>query len=91
MSQGLQVWDAGGNQILRVTDRITRFVTSTSVYLTGTTTITVPGLVLDGTWFVYATSFNEQANFTASINTGSVTLQAIGTFSDTVNVLVFRS
>jgi hypothetical protein len=96
MSQGLQVWDGSGNQILTVTDRITRFIQSTAVFVNyqvnnGTVVIPVAGLVLDGTWFVYASTGDSIASFTCTVSTGSVTLQAIGTFQNTVNVLVFRA
>lgn len=96
MTQGLRVFDASGAQLLNVTDRITRFIQSTSVFLNyqvnnGTFVIPVAGLVLDGTFFVHSSSQDSIASFTTTINNGSVTLQAIGTFQNTVNVLVFRA
>lgn len=95
MTQGLRVFDASGAQLLTVTDRITRFIQSTAVFLNyqGQSTVNIPisGLVLDGTWFVYASTGDSLASFTCTVNTGSVTLQAIGTFQNTVNVLVFRA
>lgn len=91
MSHGLRVWDASGSQILTITDRITRFISSSVVFVGGTVNIPVPGLVLDGTWFVYASTSNSIANFTCTVNVGSVTLQQIGSYQGTVNLLVFRA
>lgn len=91
MSHGIRVWDANGIQLLTITDRITRFIQSTVVFVTGTHVVSVPGLVLDGSWFVYAFSNDAIASFTASVSTNQVTLQRIGSFQNNVNVLVFRA
>ncbi len=66
MSYGLRVWDASGNLTLDVTDRLTRFVTSATVYFTTSSNeadkyISIAGMQNDGTWFVSSSAFQAQA------------------------------
>lgn len=92
MTQGLRVFDASGAQLLNVTDRITRLIQSIAVTSTqNPITISVPDLVLDGTFFVHASSTDFNAAFTTSITTGAITIQRLFNFSGTINVLVFRA
>ena len=62
MSYGLRVWDTSGNLTLDITDRLTRFVSSTVVSFTTTSPesdkyVYVTGLTNDGKWFVSSSTF----------------------------------
>ena len=60
MSYGLQTTDASGNVVIRVTDRLTRFVATSSVYINASSSgtayadISVSGMTTDGTWVAVA-------------------------------------
>lgn len=57
MSHGLRVWDASGNLVLDVQERISRIhgvytVPNVSIPANGSYLFPVTGMVDDGTWFV---------------------------------------
>lgn len=55
MSFGLRVWDAAGNVALDIGDRVMRYISSHSYTIPTNSTsisISVPGMVNDGTWVV---------------------------------------
>ena len=67
MSYGFKVWDASGNIIVDITDRITKLVSthSFSKYLVkGNNLVThdvpVPWILADGSWFVQGTTKSPQ-------------------------------
>ena len=67
MSYGLRVWDASGNIIVDITDRITKLVSthSFSKYVVKgggpvTHDVPVPGILADGSWFVQGTTKSPQ-------------------------------
>lgn len=56
MSQGIKVWDAAGQLILDVTDRLSRYhstIVLSSIAPRASGTFSVPGYALDGTWFFF--------------------------------------
>ena len=56
MSQGIKVWDAAGQLILDVTDRLARYhstIVLSSIAPRTSGTFSVPGYALDGTWFFF--------------------------------------
>jgi hypothetical protein len=54
VAYGLRTYTAGGAIAVDISDRLTRSVSSHTVYLdNSSTTIYVPGMVDDGTWAVF--------------------------------------
>lgn len=61
MPQGLQVWDANGNLIIDVTDRLTRVL---GEFYTGTSngSVTNPGLTTGTPWWIAIPTTNINVN-----------------------------
>lgn len=56
MSYGIKVWDESGQLILDVTDRLARYhstIVLSSIAKRTSSTFSVPGYALDGTWFFF--------------------------------------
>jgi hypothetical protein len=66
MPYGIRIWDASGNLTLDVTDRITRWnntitLAANSIPINSFVDFSVPGVTLDGTWFISA-AFNTTSS-----------------------------
>ena len=88
MSYGLRVWDASGNLMVDVTDRLTRFVTSATVSFTTTSAepdkyIYITGMVNDGTWFVSSSAFQARA----IVESGRVAVKKLYSFRAMTTVI----
>lgn len=76
MTQGLQVFDAAGNIVLDVTDRLTRFIVSGSYQAPAgspsfpTVFVSVSGMINDGTWIAVASSGPGSGNPVTITNGG---------------------
>ncbi len=58
MPAGMQAFDANGNLVADLTDRLAKLIASGSLTFTAAPqrfTISVPGMVNDGTWYVSCT------------------------------------
>jgi hypothetical protein len=88
MSYGLRVWNSSGVVTLDIQNRITRFISQYNLVVGGgaTVTVSVPGMVNDGTWALYY--FNSAASCT--IQSGSFSCFNSQTTTNTLFVLVFR-
>ena len=92
MSYGLRVWDASGNITVDITDRLTRFVLSSTVSFTATSAeadkyIYVDGMIADGTWFVSSSAFQARA----TVENGRVAVKKLYPFSQYSTVItVFK-
>lgn len=72
MSSGIKVWNAAGQVIIDVSDRLAYHHSTINLWNIGTrasSTISIPGYSTDGTWFLffrgsspYYLRFTEQAN-----------------------------
>ena len=105
MSHGLRVWDASGNIIVDITDRITKLASthSFSKYLVindslVTHDVSVPGISADGSWFVQGITKPPQAGSSAfysyEIMSGIVRVHILkfdqGTYTATGSFTVYK-
>ena len=85
MSFGLQLWDNNNNLILDTSLTMARVV---QIGTTSSTTVSVPGMVDDGTWFVFGLREAEGFNQVAfSIGNGCFSWSGAGP----INYYVFRA
>lgn len=87
MPAGFQSFDANGNLMTDITDRLTRVITegSTNMSVGGSVWVPVSGMVDDGTWFVIITGGNS-----AIPGNGGFTAYQSSEFSGTSRYTVFR-
>ena len=105
MSYGLRVWNASGNIIVDITDRITKLASthSFSKYLVKdnnlvTHDVSVPGILADGSWFVQGTTKPPQVGSSAfysyEIMSGIVRVHILkfdrGTYAATGSFTVYK-
>lgn len=79
--QGLQVRDAEGNIVADLTDKLAKLMASGELTFTTSSqsyTISVPGMVDDGTWYVSCTGY-----VVTRINNGSFTVRRFDYFTPT--------
>ena len=94
MSYGLRVWDASGNIIVDITDRITKLVSThsfskllvTEVSLV-THDVSVPGILANGSWFVQGTTKPPHVGsgvfYSYEIMSGIVRVHILKVYEDT--------
>lgn len=94
MAYGLEVYDANGQKILSINDRIQRFVMKVSGTLNRNQSvfIPVPGYVDDGTWCI-TQQLGYQARVVINSGNGGFTISysfGNGTYAEDYNFLIFR-
>jgi len=91
MAYGLQIYDASSNLTLDTNWRLIRF----SAFYSGTVTfgspvtISVTGLINDGTWG-YNNSVEDAWDIKTTLNSGSITITALVSGTQSYNILLFR-
>lgn len=91
MAYGLQIYDASSNLTLDTNWRLIRF----SAFYSGTVTfgspitISVTGLINDGTWG-YNNSVEDSWDIRTTLNSGSITVTALVSGTQSYNILLFR-
>ena len=105
MSHGLRVWDASGNIIVDITDRITKLVSTHSFSKSLVTNdslvthdVSVPGILADGSWFVQGITKPPQVGSSAfysyEIMSGIVRVHILkfdrGTYTATGSFTVYK-
>ena len=105
MSYGLRVWNASGNIIVDITDRITKLVSTHSFSKSLVTNdslvthdVSVPGILADGSWFVQGITKPPQVGSSAfysyEIMSGIVRVHILkfdrGTYTATGSFTVYK-
>jgi|TARA_R110000803_G_scaffold178265_2_gene240687 hypothetical protein len=91
MAYGLQIYDASSNLTLDSNWRLIRF----SAFYSGTVTfgtpvtISVTGLTNDGTWG-YNNSVEDAWDIKTTLNSGSITVTALVSGTQSYKILLFR-
>lgn len=77
MSRGLRIWRPDGQIMLDVTDRLSRIhgsVTLPNIAFPNSVNFSVPGMILDGTWFLFVRGSLPQ-NLVITQQTGNINVR----------------
>lgn len=91
MAYGLQIFDASGNITLDTDYRCVRFAgfLSGNVTFGSPVTLSVTGLTNDGTWG-YNNSTSQSWAIKTTLNSGSITVQALRSGTYPYKIILFR-